>query len=529
MSTLLTRYIHRAPFQLDAFSVDFPAGIEPGQNRAPFQGILTRLNEPSTRPPNGSNGHRVLIPSHVAQSALQTLTGMPINCAMSLRDHDKKFVIGQIDRGEIQGNDLVVFGLLYDKNFPDEVEEIRQRKAMLGMSYEISGVEVEDIGAPVWTLTHLVFTGAAILAKDAAAYSKTAIAAQAAETEEGLTMAVADELFDKLATIDGKLTDILAQGDDEDDEEARKHEEDAKRHDDEARKHEADAAKARDDDDEDDAKRHDEEAAKCRDNAAKRRADAMKKHEDAAKKKMEAGNEAEAKHHEAEAKRLADEAAKCKADEEARAKEEDAAKQSAGGDDDMANMLAMFLRGMGYAKKQDAGGEGGHIKMLKDLMQAMTYPMTYDSKNKKQHAAHDDEAEDVALFRKMIQQYKGTQDASTDTAREKRETMRRLRRMEASMQMLTDTVGKLAGLMTDTVANQRTLGTDVHRAHNGGPVRRTMAAGGEVWATKQTQQHRGEQTMSLEAQEQALKGLDSVGRIAKKYEWQAQGITLLNE
>ncbi len=41
------------------------------------------------------------------------------------------------------------------------------------MSYEIADARVADLRAKVWTLTHVTFTGAAILRRDKAAYEET--------------------------------------------------------------------------------------------------------------------------------------------------------------------------------------------------------------------------------------------------------------------------------------------------------------------------------------------------------------------
>ena len=43
----------------------------------------------------------------------------------------------------------------------------------LGLSYEITAVEIEDKEARVWTLSKVIFTGAAILRRDKAAYRDT--------------------------------------------------------------------------------------------------------------------------------------------------------------------------------------------------------------------------------------------------------------------------------------------------------------------------------------------------------------------
>src|SRR6266478_6420247 len=43
----------------------------------------------------------------------------------------------------------------------------------LGMSYEIADARVADVRSQVWTLTHVTFTGAAILRRNKAAYRDT--------------------------------------------------------------------------------------------------------------------------------------------------------------------------------------------------------------------------------------------------------------------------------------------------------------------------------------------------------------------
>jgi hypothetical protein len=53
------------------------------------------------------------------------------------------------------------------------VESLHAEDAELGMSYEVTGVELVNARARVWTLTKVIFTGAAILRRDKAAYQDT--------------------------------------------------------------------------------------------------------------------------------------------------------------------------------------------------------------------------------------------------------------------------------------------------------------------------------------------------------------------
>jgi hypothetical protein len=52
-------------------------------------------------------------------------------------------------------------------------ESLHAEDADLGMSYEVTGVELVNARARVWTLTKVIFTGAAILRRDKAAYQDT--------------------------------------------------------------------------------------------------------------------------------------------------------------------------------------------------------------------------------------------------------------------------------------------------------------------------------------------------------------------
>lgn len=157
-------------------------------NRVPFSGVLTRVDRPSDRAPNGAQGHRVLLPRAVAERALPSLLGMAVGYAPGLRGHDIQRKIGVITRAEIVGDRLEVAGHLFGKDFPEVIAEIRARRDSLGMSYEVTDVRVADRSAPIWVLEKVVFTGAAILDRSAAAYQTTSLAATAAGRKQGEIM-----------------------------------------------------------------------------------------------------------------------------------------------------------------------------------------------------------------------------------------------------------------------------------------------------------------------------------------------------
>jgi hypothetical protein len=78
-------------------------------------------------------------------------------------DHDRSQPVGAIHKAYIKDNNLWVEGVLYGRNFPSIVAAIKRHKDRLGLSYEITGVEVEATDALVWKLTACTFTGCIII------------------------------------------------------------------------------------------------------------------------------------------------------------------------------------------------------------------------------------------------------------------------------------------------------------------------------------------------------------------------------
>ena len=210
--------------ELESMTVKMPE-VKGHPNRAAFRGVLTVVDVASERAPAGSKGHRVVMTRSAAEAALPSLLGMALDYAPSLDRHDQQRKVGVITSAEIVGKNLEVSGYLYAKDFPEIVDEIgkRGRKIAspgtksaarmehpraslaeavqglrqlvahrcwgpnsisalsaatgssrgLGMSYEVTDVGVADTRSRVWVLTHVTFTGAAILRRDRAAYEET--------------------------------------------------------------------------------------------------------------------------------------------------------------------------------------------------------------------------------------------------------------------------------------------------------------------------------------------------------------------
>jgi hypothetical protein len=143
-------------------------------NRIPFEGVLTVVDEASTRPPSGSRGHRVVLTREAAQAALPSLLGMAVDFAPKWDGHDTRAKCGIITDADVVGKELRVRGYLYGRDFPDVVQQITASRAgSMGMSYELADAHVADMRAEVWTLTRAMFTGAAILLREKAAYQST--------------------------------------------------------------------------------------------------------------------------------------------------------------------------------------------------------------------------------------------------------------------------------------------------------------------------------------------------------------------
>lgn len=190
---------------LQAMSLEVPN--TPGHpNKRPFKGILTRIDEPSDGPPNGSGGRRVFLTKAAAEAALPTLLGMAVDCSKNLSDHAESHKIGIITGAEISGNAIEIEGYFYAKDFPAEMRAIDKNKSKLGFSFELSPTKWCVSPENYFRVEAGIFTGAALLYKDKAAYQTTALTAGADTKENEM------ELKDLVEAV-GKLTAAVeAQG-----------------------------------------------------------------------------------------------------------------------------------------------------------------------------------------------------------------------------------------------------------------------------------------------------------------------------
>lgn len=209
---------------LQAFGGAITLGDLANPNAMPFTGVLTYLGVPSDMAPGGSGGKRVMIPVEVGRNALDSLKGMPINLNAAMDNHDTDNVIGVIDDAWIgdesdKGTPVMVSGHIFAKSFPNEARAIKANQGALGFSYETAKTSLsasKHNGQDVAVANSLVFTGAAILFKHAAAYHSTSLAAAADDSTKLILQAIADlrDFTDKTGDdlhdyIDERLDEIV--------------------------------------------------------------------------------------------------------------------------------------------------------------------------------------------------------------------------------------------------------------------------------------------------------------------------------
>ena len=178
--------------ELESMAIEMPL-VSRHPNRQPFRGVLTLVDAPSTRPPAGARGHRVLLSRVAAERALASLLGMGLDYTPSLDGHDARRKVGIITEAEIVQLPVAsrqlsvrgpwgieISGYLFARDFPELIRELSADGGRrLAMSYEIAEAHVADVRASIWVLTDVTFTGAAILRREKAAYPETWIALEA--------------------------------------------------------------------------------------------------------------------------------------------------------------------------------------------------------------------------------------------------------------------------------------------------------------------------------------------------------------
>lgn len=148
-------------------------------NRRPIEGVIFRVDEPSEAVPSVGPGLPLYIPRAVAETALASVCGLPLDADDSLTCHADSEIAGVMLEGEIKGNDCIIRGLLWPWSQNKKVTAISLAKEQLGMSMNgfIAGHEVKMDGRQVYYIDQLILVGANILYAERATYKKTRILA----------------------------------------------------------------------------------------------------------------------------------------------------------------------------------------------------------------------------------------------------------------------------------------------------------------------------------------------------------------
>jgi hypothetical protein len=175
--------------ELRAMAVRFPE-VASHPNRVVFDGVLTLVDVASDRAPSGARGRRVILTRAAATAALPSLLGMAVDYTPNWDGHDARTKCGLITEADIRGNQIVIAGFIYGRDFPEVQQAMAKEDARtMGMSYELADAHVADMRASVWTLTKATFTGAAILQREKAAYRGTSFRLRAAGKKAGVRVA----------------------------------------------------------------------------------------------------------------------------------------------------------------------------------------------------------------------------------------------------------------------------------------------------------------------------------------------------
>jgi len=196
--------------RLDCMAVELPQ-VDDHPNRMPFKGVLTKIGEASNGSPHGAGGKLVTLSRKAADAALASLIGMAVDFTPDFDGHDPTRKIAVILGATVENDDLCIEGIIYAADFPTEAQFIKDNKDKLGFSFEAQQIYVESLETDPMVITSCVFTGAAVLFKDKAAFMTTSLAASRAAGDLKMTNEELEAILAKaLAPITAELTTLKA-------------------------------------------------------------------------------------------------------------------------------------------------------------------------------------------------------------------------------------------------------------------------------------------------------------------------------
>ena len=197
-------------------------------NKMIIEGCITNIGQPSTAPPYGSDGKRIVFTKEAVQKNHKTFNLMPINCTFpegwewspgtEVFTGHGSINIGVIEDTWEEGSDLMARIIVWKALFPDVSFMAINGQSALGFSIECFANESHSDDAADGFLYIDDFTGlgCAMLWKNTAAFQGTYIrelVASLQKTKEndrmGITKEELEVMFSNLlAQFEGKLTDV---------------------------------------------------------------------------------------------------------------------------------------------------------------------------------------------------------------------------------------------------------------------------------------------------------------------------------
>jgi hypothetical protein len=157
-------------------------------NRVWFKGVLTFVDRPSDHTVQGTKvnpkddketNRRVLIPADVAESALDSLIGMPIYYHPRFDQHTYDHQCGIVTEAVVAHGRIIVRGFLYGRDHPELIRRLNNASKtgeVFGFSYDALYAHIRDMTAKdVWVTSQLTFRGATLVLAKHAAYKQTRI------------------------------------------------------------------------------------------------------------------------------------------------------------------------------------------------------------------------------------------------------------------------------------------------------------------------------------------------------------------
>lgn len=191
-------------------------------NKMIISGCITKIGEPSTEAPCGTNGKRAVFTKESVDACMQSFVGMPLNCTYPdgfFADGTELFTghgeknIGYIREVHADGDKLMAEMVVWKDRFPDEAYMILNGVDALGFSVEWYATKTHEDEDYIY-MDEFEGCGCAILWQNCAAFEDTFIEHLAAARENRSDVKVEKEALVKeistavLASVEERMKNV---------------------------------------------------------------------------------------------------------------------------------------------------------------------------------------------------------------------------------------------------------------------------------------------------------------------------------